>query len=65
MPELWEIGLDPAVQGVPVKKKRSVVCSLWTYLDSGPCPFIPTKAAAAAKSSLFLSMMVVDRSPPE
>ena len=24
MPELWEIGLDPAVQGVPVKKKRSV-----------------------------------------
>ena len=25
MPELWEIGLDPAVQGVPVKKKLSVV----------------------------------------
>ena len=25
MPELWEIGLDPAVQGVPVKKKRSVL----------------------------------------
>ena len=24
MPELREIGLDPAVQGVPVKKKRSV-----------------------------------------
>ena len=24
VPELWEIGLDPAVQGVPVKKKRSV-----------------------------------------
>ena len=24
MPELGEIGLDPAVQGVPVKKKRSV-----------------------------------------
>ena len=23
MPELREIGLDPAVQGVPVKKKRS------------------------------------------
>ena len=25
MPELGEIGLDPAVQGVPVKKKLSVV----------------------------------------
>ena len=25
MPELQEIGLDPAVQGVPVKKKLSVV----------------------------------------
>ena len=24
MPELQEIGLDPAVQGVPVKKKLSV-----------------------------------------
>ena len=24
MPELREIGLDPAVQGVPVKKKLSV-----------------------------------------
>ena len=24
MPELREIGLDPAVQGVPVKKKPSV-----------------------------------------
>ena len=25
MPELREIGLDPAVQGVPVKKKPSVI----------------------------------------
>ena len=25
MPDLREIGLDPAVQGVPVKKKRSVL----------------------------------------
>ena len=25
MPELREIGLDPAVQGVPVKKKLSVM----------------------------------------
>ena len=25
MPELREIGLDPAVQGVPVKKKLSVL----------------------------------------
>ena len=25
MPELGEIGLDPAVQGVPVKKKPSVL----------------------------------------
>ena len=25
MPELREIGLDPAVQGVPVKKKQSVL----------------------------------------
>ena len=23
--ELWEIGLDPAVQGVPLKKKLSVL----------------------------------------
>ena len=31
MPELWEIGLDPAVQGVPVKKKPSVNTS--TYFE--------------------------------
>ena len=24
LPDLWEIGLDPAVQGVPFKKKLSV-----------------------------------------
>ena len=30
VPELWEIGLDPAVQGVPFKKKPSVR----TYLMS-------------------------------
>ena len=28
MPELREIGLDPAVQGVPVKKKLSVVAKV-------------------------------------
>ena len=31
VPELWEIGLDPAVQGVPVKKKRSVNELATTY----------------------------------
>ena len=47
------------------KKAECSLVNEWRYLESGPCPFIPTKAAAAAKSSLFLSMMVVDRGPPE
>ena len=39
MPELREIGLDPAVQGVPVKKKTSVVAVHHIFSDRF-CPFI-------------------------
>ena len=31
MPELGKIGLDTAVQGVPVKKKQSVLATNWRW----------------------------------
>ena len=34
--ELWEIGLDPAVQGVPFKKKPSVSWILQDYVNYVP-----------------------------
>ena len=48
MPEFREIGLDPAVQGVPVKKKRSVHHFISDLLVNTICTHL---LSAATKTS--------------